>query len=109
MFLFHIASFVYVFFNEVPYLLIYQVYTLVNANTFPASPGSLWDSCLVLFKLDAVVSDISTLAFSNLFVVFINEHCADGCLSLPCFLKKHTVVLPAGRGHGHFSSIIYLL
>lgn len=37
--------------------------------------------------------DISTLAFNNMFMVFIIEHYADGCLSLPCFLKKYIVVL----------------
>ena len=84
----------YVFFNELHYLLRCQVYTLVNANTFPASPGSLWDSCSVLFKLGADISDISILAFNNLSIVFINEHYTDGCLSLPCFLKKYIVVLP---------------
>lgn len=67
-------SFVYVFFNEIPYLLRYQVYMLVNANTFPASPGSVWDSCSVLFKLGADISDISILASNNLSMVFTNEH-----------------------------------
>jgi len=44
--------------------------------------------------LGADISDTSTLAFNNLFMVFIDEHYADGCLSLPCFLKQYTVVLP---------------
>ena len=66
----------------------------MNANIFPASPESLWDSCSLLFKLGAEISDISTLVLNNLFMVFISEHYADACLSLPCFLKKYIVVLP---------------
>ena len=46
----------------------------------------------MLFKLGADISDISILAFNNLSTVFINEHYADGCISLLCFPSITLVV-----------------
>ena len=45
------VSFVYFFLNKYCIFLRYKVYTLLNVNTFPASPECLWDACSVLLKL----------------------------------------------------------